>query len=328
MNYLKLPALLALSFYLSSCGPPTPGAAPAAAEAPIRTEREYEQQKRDNAENRRRTFDRSRQRYSGSACEDEDRDHECKEQCKDIYTRRSDREDCEELKTGQIEKLEELHKLLKDPDDDDLAEFDLADFEVYLDISTSPFDKLVRKYSRGESKEVMLWIAENEDVAELMEDKDDDFKTLKPLLDDIAPAGNTTDKIHEYFIAKVDSGDELMKVVIDSGNESAHNWFLDFINEKNNACNTETVSKGCFKVYCQIGEGLKDDDIADEWLSFEEFDEYIENIVDDGINKGANTSSTCWSDNGNDAINDAGDVNYWVDDLCRALKTGGAECSG
>ena len=316
MNYLKLPALLALSFYLSSCGPPTPGAAPAAAEAPIRTERDYEEQRANNSENRRRTFERSRQRYSGSACEDEDRDHECKEQCKDIYTRRSDREDCEELKTGQIEKLEELHKLLKDPDDDDLAEFDLEDFKVYLDISTSPFDKLVGKYSKSESKEILLWIAENEDVAELMEDKDDDFKTLQRILKRFKSGVNDA-TLYEYFTAKISGSDRLMEVVIDSGNEPAHNWFLDFINEKDNECSDDTETVGCFFQYCKIGI-IIDNDIAEDWLSFEDFDEYIEDIIDEKVNGHATAGTAgCWDTTGNDAIEDLGEINNWVDDLCK-----------
>ena len=203
---------------------------------------------------------------------------------------------------------------MKDPDDDDLAEFDLEDFEVYLGISTSPFDKLVNKYSRGESKDVLRWIAENEDVAELLEDKDDEFKILYKFLEDIAPDGDKGENMYKYFVAKIDGGDKLMEVVIDSGNEEAHNWFLDFINSNNDPCNN-SVTKASFYQYCKIGDSI-DTDLSDEWLSFEEFDEYIENIVDEEVNGHSNTFTNpkCWD---TDDIYDVGDVNDWVDDLCK-----------
>ena len=53
---------------------------------------------------------------AGRTCEDEDDNrHDCVEQCRDIYSRRSDRDDCEELPIRQIEVLADLHELLEDP---------------------------------------------------------------------------------------------------------------------------------------------------------------------------------------------------------------------
>ena len=109
-------------------------------------------------EDRGRILDRSRLRYSGPTCADQDDNlHECVEMCRDIYNRRSDRADCEELPIIQIEVLAELYEiLLEDPDDDELDRIDLKDFEVYLKVSISSFDRLIGKYSKSEAKELLF----------------------------------------------------------------------------------------------------------------------------------------------------------------------------
>ena len=115
MNYLIKSTALALLFvFLADCGGP-PAVTSNDGDRLLRDDEDYDRRKRED-ENRGNILDRSRTRYTGRTCEDEDDNrHDCVEQCRDIYSRRSDREDCEELPIKQIEILEDLHELLEDP---------------------------------------------------------------------------------------------------------------------------------------------------------------------------------------------------------------------
>ena len=118
--------------------------------------RDYDQL-RENDSNRSNILDQSRQRYSGSTCEElDDRYHDCVKQCREIYGHRIDRDNCEELPIAQIAVLVDIHELLEDPDDDELASIDLEDLEVYLNVSLDGFDSRISKYSKIEAKEVLF----------------------------------------------------------------------------------------------------------------------------------------------------------------------------
>ena len=71
-----------------------------------------------------------------------------------------DRDDCEELPVEQIDRLADLHETLEDPDDDDLEEIDLEDFDVYLNVSIEAFEDLVRKYNSREAKSFLYWMVD------------------------------------------------------------------------------------------------------------------------------------------------------------------------
>ena len=312
MIYLKSIALALLFVSFSNCGQ-TPGNLQ---QNPL--DRPYDQLK-DRDENRRSVLDESRKRYSGSTCEEEDdRSHDCVDQCRDIYSRRSDRDDCEELPIAQIEMLAELHELLEDPDDDDLRDIDLADLEVYLNVSIAGFDSLINRYSSREAKEVLFWIAENEDISNLFSDEDDEFKALEALFKEVTGGFSASSETHQPFIERIDGSDRLMEIVIDAGNESAIEWFHSYITETAEGCSgkNDEISGTCFEVFCKIGKGI-DDDIRESWLSFEDFEEYIDDIVQAGVNGRASPGSTEWD---TDNIDDSGDVTDFYDELCKGCE--------
>ena len=320
MNYLKSISLMLLFAFLAGCfgSPPNTNTLP-----PI-DERgdDYYRDRKERDKDRDDVIRRSRDRYRGSTtCEEEledDRNHDCKDLCRDIYSSRSDKEDCEELAVAQIERLEELHELLEDPDDDDLADVDFEDFDTYLNISTRPFDKLVGRYSSREAEEMLLWIVENDDVAHVIEKEEDDYSTLKKLLDSAHSGGDTNSaKIHEYFTEAEVDGDPLMEYVISQGNDDAMEWFMKFINDEYSACDDET-SDTCFNdVYCAIGTDI-DNDLSEDWLDFEKFEDYINDVID-CLNDGECSWLNNWvtSENSDDYVEDLGDWDEEWTDLCQ-----------
>ena len=321
MNYLKSISLMLLFAFLAGCfGPPPTDTTP-----PIDLDDYYEERKKQD-EDRDSVFDRSFERYRGSTtCEEEledDRNHDCKDLCRDIYSSRSDREDCEDLPVAQIERLEHLHDLLEDPDDDDLADVDFEDFDTYLNVSTRPFDRLVGRYSSREAEEMLLWIVENDDVADVIEKEEDDYGTLKELLESADSSGDTNSaNIYKYFTEVEVDNDPLMEYVISQGNDVALEWFTDFINDEYSGCNDETSSTCFVDVYCVIGDDM-DDDLSEDWLDFTDFEDYINDVID-CLNDGDCTwtpqgISGTWQTNEseNDYVEDLGDWDEEWTELC------------
>ncbi|MDE0091923.1 MAG: hypothetical protein OXN83_01395, partial [Oligoflexia bacterium] len=228
MDYFKLVLSAVLLSFIAGCFPPQGGVQP---EIVIdRDDDDYDIRKRAD-EDRNYVLDDSRKRRSGSICEDEDRDHECRDLCKEIYGRVGDRKDCEELTVTQIEKLFELFELLEKPDEDDLDGVDPEDFDVYLNVSIASLDDLIDdEWNSRESREFLYWLVNNEDTAAVFEKEDDDYKALTGVLKNIK--NFNTDSIYEPFTTKIED-DKLMEVAIDSGNEMIIEWFMNYIEEKN-----------------------------------------------------------------------------------------------
>ena len=117
MKHLKLTSFLLSFAFLASCFGPGVPQSPVKQPNKSRTDAEYDKRK-DEDKNRSSVLSRSRKRLSGNTCEKElerDKNHDCEEQCGDIYSRRADREDCEELTVRQIEILVDIHEALEDP---------------------------------------------------------------------------------------------------------------------------------------------------------------------------------------------------------------------
>ena len=262
----------------------------------------YEIKRRD------KILKRSHQRYN-NACGSIEGRHECKYMCWYIYDGERNRKDCESLPVKQIEVLADIHELLEDPDDDELESISLEDFEVYLNVSISAFDKLIGTYSRGEAKELLLWIVSDEDITEIVRDEEDEFAALKRLFKEIVGGEDNT---YEPFLQRIDGRDKLMEVAIEEGNYEAVEWFHDYIFETTEACSDNEVSLGCFKNFCEIGKDI-DDHSREDWMGFEDFEDYIEDIVEDRINENN------WMDGNN--IQDVDDVTDFYKELCGNLAT-------
>ena len=94
MSYFKSLSGLLLFAFLAGCF-----GSPVGNNPPVDRDNQAYDDKIKGDENREAKLEIVR---TGRICEKEDRDHDCKEQCGDIYTRRGDREDCEELSVAAM----------------------------------------------------------------------------------------------------------------------------------------------------------------------------------------------------------------------------------
>ncbi len=304
MNYVKLITLVLLSIFLANCS----------SSPPVQTKTVSPVGKPQAAREAQEAITQSKKKYTGPTCEEEDdRKHDCVDQCRDIYTSSKDRKECEDLPISQIAKLKELYDDLEDPDYDDLNDIDNEDLETYLKISNTGFEKLIAKYQKSEVKDVFLWIAENSEVAKIIKDTEDDYGVLKKLLAKF-PAITTSPTAHEPFLEKITSGspNKLMEVVVDQGNEEAAEWLQDYIMEKVSVCNLYDTGINCFNVFCRMGNGM-DKDIREEWINIKSFNGYIDDIIDEGTNGDKIPASWEWN---TDLITDAEDITDFLDQLC------------
>ena len=268
----------------------------------------------------------SKMRKNGDICEKEDdRDEPCKEQCDEMYKRKKDREDCEELTVNQITALFELYEILEEPDVDDLQEVEVEDFDVFLNVSMAVMEDLIDDWNSREAKDFLYWVVSNEEVAVVFEKEDYDYNALTDLLKKISRFRYS--EIYTPFITKIEGG-RLMEVAIDSRSEKVIEWFMEYIEDKNSSCQDETVSRDCFSIYCRIGKKI-DTDSMENWLDYKEFESYIEDIVEKKINAN-NSDDSNYSNRGDGngwqygrgegQFEEIGDItDDWVKDLCGGL---------
>ncbi len=298
---------LSLVVIWTACAPlpPPPGSQ---ANQVNRDEKEYDKRKKRDKDR----DDVLKSARKGPVCSDEEnREHKCKKQCRDIYPRRGDREECLDLSIKQIDRLSQLHELLEKPYSDKLIEdIDPDDFNVFLKLSIAPWDKLVEDYSSKQAKQVFVWLIKSPDSAKTFEKADDDQKTLNVLLKRLASF--TGNNHHEPFTVRIDRRENLMEQAVKS-NKALAEWFVEYINEHNGYCdNNDELSLNCFKVYCKIAKSM-DEDSRSTWLNIKSWTAYIDDIIKEGTNGARRPSSSEWD---TDEIESSDDLTDWYTDLC------------
>lgn len=319
---LKTLLLSVLFFSIGACSPPVnPSSQP---EKPARTDDYYEGRKKQD-EDREDIIQRERDRYSGPTCAELDnkRDQdECEKMCADMYSTTGDKRKCEGLEVQLIEDLHEVYEKLESADD--LHEIKLNLFKFYLSMSVLGLKKVINNYSENEAEDFLTWLTKDSSAHDIFSKRDKDYNMLESLLEQFDNDYNKN-RIYTTFTEKLD-GDELMQVAIYSDNSDLVKWFMDFIDKKNPDCDEDTETRACFEIYCKIGDDI-DRDARDDWLGYPEFEEYIEDIIDEKVNSRSadSTDDERYNSNGwvygRTDIKDLSDLNNdWVDELCHDLR--------
>lgn len=318
---LKMSFLSVMGFSIGACtinplSPPLP-------DRNLNTDAYYEA-RNERDEDRATVIQRERDRYKGQTCEElsgREQD-DCEELCEDMYSARGDRGECEELEVRLIEDLSETYEKLEEADDLKTISSNL--FEAYLNVGVSGLTKMIGRYSKKEAEDFLLWLLENVEIAKIFEKEDDDFRFLISLLESF-DSDYDADKLNKILTKRVD-GDELMLIAINTDEEFIVDWLMDFINETDSNCRRDTETSECFRIYCSIGDELNDDERYD-WLDYDEFEEYIDDIIEEKVNSRNADSNDRDKYNANgwrygrENIEDLGDVDDWVDDLCHNLRS-------
>ena len=313
---LFFPLLLSvfLSLFLGAC---FPSLVTGGGFTQRRTQADYDRINQNN-QNRAEVIRRTSATYAGKKCSEEDRRHQCYEDCEDIYNSRKDKNECEELTVRQIEKIKEVYEALEGAKERDLNEIQEDVFELYLSFSIQSLDDLIDKFKKRDlnsrAENILIWLAENEEMARIFEDVDRDYKSLSNLLNVIEPFDPS--QVELPFSHIVRGSDTIMDIIVQQRNEDNFvlKWFMDFI-EESPPCE-DTISVECFTVYCKIGSRMNKTE-KEKLLDIRIFEKHLNNIIEDEIN------ISNWNPPTSTAVEDIEDTDDlgddWVDNLCGGL---------
>lgn len=223
-------------------------------------------------------------------------DKECEEICDDIFKHRADSKECSEtLPIRQVEFLQDVYDVLKEPSKDDLENINLDDLKILLDISTEPVETLAGRMSDTEVKRVLIWLAKDDEAVEAVQKKDKEFKVFKALF------GKFNSNMNTALSAVISKGNDFIEVAVDEENDKALDWVHEFFGED---CNDAANYNECvFKDrYCHLN--LKDK--AEEYyFRYEPFKELVEKVLEE-----ARPAGVPWWSEGTDID----DIDTWLSD--------------
>ena len=258
--------------------------------------------------NREATLRDARRR--GENCEDERSGHECYDLCKKMYRRGEDKEECTELTPDNIEAMYDVWLALKSGRLNNLESIELDPLDWFLNTSIAGFDSLIREYSKSEAEDVLIWIAENDDAAEIIADEDTDFETLEELLSIVDRFDLSS--VESPFIKEIDRK-TLFEYAINTGNDIAMDYFLDYFFQTHRSCRSNNITSACLTLVCKIGASIDERD-REDILDSNIFSDFAESIIDGTINGATSASGQKWiKGTGDDKIDSINDLdNSWA----------------
>ena len=317
MRYIKFGLLVPIFLWFASCGitvqAPTPTVQP-------KSDSYLDKRNADDTD-RDSILKKARERADGKICEGNDN---CEGICDDIYSRRREQGECEELSIGQVKRLGEIYDALENPRLSELKEIDVSesgDFDLFINIDIRSLQTLVKRYKENDAEEVLEWIASYDDAATIFEKEDNDFEILNSLLDTLS--SDSFDALGENIAGR----DNFMDIAVVAKNEVALEWIHEYLEEEHTDCKQDNEARRakCLRAYCGLARDM-DDSNAGRLLNFDYFEDYIEEVLEDAINGDTDT------DNGNEApsggagwdadegssnyIDDIDELGNWWEDLC------------
>ena len=235
---------------------------------------------REKDKNRQTILEESRKTYRDSRiCESEDY---CEDMCSDIFTRRSDKKDCEALSVIQVEKIYDINEFLEDADIESLQDINLKDFKVFLNINPEPVEKHLKEIGSSKAKDLLYWIASEDDVASLFESEDEDYLILEAIFQELKR--DVTDALQR----RIHDGDLYHEVALLHNNEEALSWVHGYFEDKLCDEDDDDEADACLLTqYCLLDSSLHEDfsaDILEDYRTLNKFlDRYIEEPPEDDL---------------------------------------------
>ena len=226
---------------------------------------------KEKDENRNEILEDSRKIYKSEIC---DESKSCISICKKLFYRSENRNDCESLTKVQVEKLEEVYDALEQPSFNDLQYVNLYDLKVFLNLSPEAMERAFRRTGSRDAKEVLHWIASDENVALIFEGEDGDFVILETLLNEIRH-----DPIEALGVT-INSGDTVQEIALEENNDASFNWIHGFIQEECSSSKDEEEDYCVLGNYCSIMNKFHEDNVA-RILDFEEIEGLLQNVLDE-----------------------------------------------
>ena len=205
-----------------------------------------------------------------NTCED---NKKCQDVCDDVFNRRADKKDCYELPESLVLQFEDLLEFVEDGDIEDIEPTIL---ECMLDIDETEFAKSVKKMSRSEAKRFLASIADNSELAEILEEEDDEFVILKQILNKATGSNALSNQLEKEI-----EDDKGFLWLAGEHNESAWDWLDGYVNDVCDRSASECPGRDNIGAYCKILIDFNNRDLEDFLSDTDLFAEEYEDDVED-----------------------------------------------
>ena len=206
----------------------------------------------------------------------------CKDICDDIFSARADKKDCYRLPEGMVEDFETL---IEHAEDGDVEDIDPEILECLLDIDDREFARAVKKMNRSEARDFLIAIADDDHLAEVLDDEDDEHNILKQIL--YRAVGSSGSSWFNSLTKEIDDGKSFFWLSAE-GSEDAWDYFDDYVTSYcENGRPDECTSKENIQAYCNALDTdqswINDNDLEDFLAEADHFaEEYEGDVESDG----------------------------------------------
>ena len=194
----------------------------------------------------------------------------CENDCDDMFSGRAEKT-CLKLPTRLVYDFTEL---LDFTEDGDIDEIDSEVLECLLDIDDKEFIDAIKDMSGNQAEEFLAGIADDEDLANVFQDEDDNSDILRALLKEATGKNNIEAQLRE----DIDDGKTFLQLAAE-GAEEAWDWLEDYVEDE--YPNRDTIVTYCDVIVNGGSKRMRDSDL-DDLLDTDAFeDEYEDEVTGD-----------------------------------------------
>ena len=194
----------------------------------------------------------------------------CENDCDDMFSGRAEKT-CLKLPTRLVYDFTEL---LDFTEDGDIDEIDSEVLECLLDIDDKEFIDAIKDMSGNQAEEFLAGIADDEDLANVFQDEDDNSDILRALLKEATGKNNIEAQLRE----DIDDGKTFLQLAAE-GAEEAWDWLEDYVEDEHP--NRDTIVTYCDVIVNGGSKRMRDSDL-DDLLDTDAFkDEYEDEVTGD-----------------------------------------------
>ncbi len=152
-------------------------------------------------------------------------DKECKKICDELFSTNSHETACLKLPEETVSNFEELLEEMTEKGR--AVDMDLHTLECLLDIDDTEFARAIRKLPREEAEKFLIEIAEDKNLARILEEEDDEFNILKQVFSR-AGLGN---RLRDVLTEELEDDKSFFHIVADDENKPAYKWVEEYVEE-------------------------------------------------------------------------------------------------
>ena len=189
-------------------------------------------------------------KQSQGACGD---DQDCQSVCADIFRTKSNRKHCGKLPKDFVLAFE---LSLKQVERGDAQDLDLEVLDCLLDIDVKAFTNALKRLNRNEAKDFLYEITDNEDLAKILKNEDDNFRIFNQLFEEAGIGAGLNQILSEEI-----EGDKGFLWLSSEGNRYAFDWLDEYVAKEcpSSLCPQEQN----LGAYCAELVRLSDSDLRD-----------------------------------------------------------------